>query len=107
MLNVFAPRNVTPTSKLPVLIFGHGGGDGNGASTMGRPLLFNGTNAVKAAAHLSVTINYRLANLGYLAHPAFGTEKNGSVGMFGVLDHLAALRWVKAHIAFFSRAISP
>eukprot|EP01047_Picozoa_sp_COSAG01_P059513 COSAG01_NODE_7155_length_3327_cov_2.644052_5_plen_94_part_00 len=81
MLNIYTPRNATKLSALPVLVFGHGGGDANGASSMGRPLLLNGSNAVRAAAHISVTINYRLALLGYLAHPAFASERNGSVGV--------------------------
>ena len=68
---------------------------------MGVPLLFNGTNAVQAAGHVSVTINYRLATLGYLAHPAFATEVGGSEGNYGVLDHVAALTWVKARIGAF------
>ena len=101
VLNVYTPRNTTANSSLPVLVFGHGGGDANGASSMGRPLLLNGSNAVQAAPHISVTINYRLAALGYLAHPAFASEPNGSVGNFGLTDHLQALRWVRAHIAEF------
>lgn len=101
VLNVYTPRNATASSKLPVLVFGHGGGDANGASSMGRPLLLNGSNAVQAAPHISVTINYRLAAMGYLAHPAFASEPNGSVGNFGLTDHLQALRWVKAHILRF------
>ena len=89
VLNIYTPRNATATSRLPVLVFGHGGGDANGASSMGRPLLFNGSNAVRAVpGHVSVTINYRLAALGYLAHPAFASEPNGSVGNVGPKDHL-------------------
>ena len=63
------------------MVFGHGGGDGAGAGSMGLPLLFNGTNAVRApeAAHVSVVINYRLNTFGYMAHPAFATETNGGV----------------------------
>ena len=81
VLNVYTPRNATASSKLPVLVFGHGGGDANGASSMGRPLLLNGSNAVQAAPHISVTINYRLAAMGYLAHPAFASEPNGSTAL--------------------------
>ena len=101
VLNIFTPRNATASSVLPVLVFGHGGGDANGASSMGRPLLLNGSNAVQVVPHVSVTINYRLAAMGYLAHPAFASEPNGSVGNFGLTDHLQALRWVKAHILRF------
>ena len=102
VLNVFAPRNATPDSKLPVLVFGHGGGDGSGSGSMGRPLLFNSSNTVGVAPHVSVVLNYRLNTFGYMAHPAFASETNGSVGNFGLLDHLQALRWVKQHVGAFS-----
>ena len=33
----------------------------------------------------------RMSTMGYLAHPAFGTEPGGTVGNYGLLDHVAAL----------------
>ena len=65
------------------------------------PLLFNGSNAMQAADHVSVTINYRMSTLGYLAHPAFASEPGGNVGNYGLLDHVAALTWVQSHIRGF------
>ena len=105
VLNIYTPRNATAESRLPVLVFGHGGGDGVGASSMGRPLLLNGSNSIALTStstpHVSVTINYRLNTFGYLAHPAFASEKGGSVGQFGLLDHHAALTFVNKHIDQF------
>jgi para-nitrobenzyl esterase len=49
-----------------------------------------------------VTINYRLGVLGWLAHPALTAESaHHSSGNYGVLDQIAALRWVKRNIAHF------
>ena len=58
-LNIFTPLNANSSSKLPVLVWGHGGGDGSGAATQGIPLLFNGSNIVSTSDAISVTINYR------------------------------------------------
>ncbi|MEU6879453.1 carboxylesterase family protein [Streptomyces sp. NPDC046712] len=46
-----------------------------------------------------VTVNYRLAALGYLAHPDL--EKRGESGNYGFLDQQAALRWVRRNAAAF------
>ena len=45
-----------------------------------------------------VSVNYRVGLLGFFAHPALG---NGASGRQGLLDQVAALRWVKQHIARF------
>jgi len=47
-----------------------------------------------------VTINYRLGVLGYLAHPELSAESPHAVsGNYGLLDQIAALRWVRDNIA--------
>jgi para-nitrobenzyl esterase len=43
-----------------------------------------------------VSINYRLGALGYLAHPALGGG-----GAYGLMDQVAALKWVHRNIAAF------
>jgi para-nitrobenzyl esterase len=49
-----------------------------------------------------VSINYRLGVLGYLAHPGLSAEsREGVSGNYGLLDQIAALKWVKANIAAF------
>jgi para-nitrobenzyl esterase len=61
-LNVFAPANVS--SPLPVMVWLHGGGWENGGGNESR---LNGTWAVAlTAAHLVVTLNYRLNVFGFL-----------------------------------------
>jgi para-nitrobenzyl esterase len=64
--------------------------------------LFNGA----ALAHRGVVLvsfNYRLAGLGYFAHPALTKEAGPRrpLGDFGLMDQIAALRWVRRNIAAF------
>ena len=49
-----------------------------------------------------VTINYRLGVFGFFAHPELTREsgRNAS-GNYGLLDQIAALRWVRDNIAAF------
>jgi para-nitrobenzyl esterase len=48
-----------------------------------------------------VTINYRLGVFGFLALPQLAAEQGGSSGNYGLMDMVAALRWVKRNIAAF------
>src|SRR5439155_9886178 len=61
----------------------------------------NGAALAKKGVVL-VTINYRLGPLGYLAHPELTSESpQRSSGNYGVLDQIAALKWVRRNIAVF------
>ena len=47
-------------------------------------------------------MNYRLGILGFLAHPALTRESpHDASGNYGLLDQIAALRWIKRNIARF------
>lgn len=84
--------------KRPVMVWIHGGAltRGSGANTA-----YDGTALAKKGVIL-VTINYRLGPLGYLAHPELTAESaHHSSGNYGVLDQIAALKWVQKHIAAF------
>ena len=49
-----------------------------------------------------VTANYRVGVLGFLAHPELSKESAASVsGNYGLLDQMAALKWVQDNIAAF------
>ena len=49
-----------------------------------------------------VSINYRLGVPGFLAHPQLSAESSKNVsGNYGLLDQIAALRWVNRNIAAF------
>jgi para-nitrobenzyl esterase len=49
-----------------------------------------------------VTINYRLGVFGFLAHPALTQEsEHHASGNYGMMDQVAALRWVHVNVAAF------
>jgi para-nitrobenzyl esterase len=97
-LNVEAPAAATPSSKLPVMVWIHGGG-----LTTGSGQEYNGTNLIQSGNVIFVSLNYRLGLLGFLAHPALAAEDTAhhSSGNYGMLDQQAALAWVRANIADF------
>ncbi len=62
---------------------------------------FNGEAFAKNGVVL-VTINYRLGIFGLLAHPELTNEsKYNSSGNYGLLDQIAALKWIKENIEAF------
>lgn len=96
-LNIWVPRAAT-ASPLPVMVWLHGGALENGSGSLP---LYRGD---RLAAHgvILVTLNYRLGVLGFLAHPALTRESALHVsGNYGLLDQIAALRWVHRNIAAF------
>jgi len=96
-LNVWAPAD-PPAERLPVMVWIHGGGLTKGSGTR---VGYDGTALVRRGVVL-VTINYRLAAFGYLAHSGLSAEsEHGSSGNYGVLDQIAALEWVQRNIANF------
>jgi para-nitrobenzyl esterase len=94
-LNVWAPAKA---SHAPVLLWIHGGALLTGSSA---DALYDGT-ALANRGLVVVSINYRLGALGYLAHPGLSAESSQGVsGNYGLLDQIAALRWVKNNIQAF------
>lgn len=97
-LNVWKPVNATSSSKLPVMVWIHGGGfvAGSGAQQN-----FSGSTFTDHGV-LLVTVNYRLGRLGFFAFPALDKEHpEEPKGNYAYMDQIAALRWVKANIAAF------
>ncbi|MBB4614134.1 carboxylesterase/lipase family protein [Novosphingobium taihuense] len=95
-LNVWRPKGAAGRS--PVLVFIHGGGFGGGAGSL--PIYDGAKLAAKGA--VVVTINYRVGVFGFMAHPALTAESPlGSSGNYGLLDQIAALKWVRANAARF------
>ncbi len=96
-LNVWAPRPAAHASRpLPVMVFIHGGGFvfGSGAEPA-----YDGAALARHKVVL-VTLNYRLGVFGFLAHPGL-TREAGTSGNYGLLDQMAALRWVQDNIGAF------
>jgi para-nitrobenzyl esterase len=94
-LNVFTPR--CDDARRPVLVFIHGGAFliGTGGSIMYR------AETLARREVVVVTFNYRLGALGFLAHPNLASGRDGMFANWGVLDQLAALRFVRDHITDF------
>lgn len=96
-LNVWTPAETTE-DKLPVMFWIHGGGLGSG---YGHEMEFDGETLCKEGVVL-VTINYRLNYFGFFAHPGLSEESEDKVsGNYGMLDQIAALRWVQENISAF------
>jgi para-nitrobenzyl esterase len=96
-LNLWTPATAKPDAKLPVIVFLYGGGFTIGSSGMAN---YGGESVARHGA-LFVNFNYRVGALGFMAHPELTREQGGHSGNYGLLDQLAALRWVKANIAHF------
>lgn len=93
-LNVWAPPPAeTPR---PVMVWIHGGGWTTGS---GSQPIYDGRRLAGAGVVL-ITVNYRLGPFGFLAHPLLSAEGEGA-GNYGMLDLVAALRWVQRNAAAF------
>jgi para-nitrobenzyl esterase len=95
-LNVFTPR-AELAARLPVMVWLHGGALIFGAG--GLPI-YDGV-ALARQGVVVVTVNYRLGPLGFFVHPAIERDAPGGAVNFGLLDQIAALKWVKRNIAAF------
>jgi para-nitrobenzyl esterase len=86
-------RTPSMNGKLPVLVWIHGGSNRAGGpndivlSDVGKQVVIVG-------------VRYRLGIFGFLSHPALTAEQGGS-GNYGIMDQVAALRWVHDNIAKF------
>lgn len=94
-LNVWSTAK--PADRQPVMVFIHGGGWTAGAGSMS---LYSGETLAKKGV-VVVTFNYRLGGLGFFAHPELTAEGNGNSGNYGLMDMIAALKWVKSNIGQF------
>jgi para-nitrobenzyl esterase len=90
-LDVTVPVGTTAASRLPVLVWIHGGGFAAGAGSD-----VDGRRLAEAGPLIVVTLNYRLGIFGFFGLPGL----DGS-GAFGLMDQQAALRWVHRNIAAF------
>jgi para-nitrobenzyl esterase len=96
-LNLWTPTK-TAAEGLPVMVWIHGGSNTNGASSQPE---YDGSR-LAAKGVLVVTTNYRLDVFGFLAHPELTKESGtNSSGNYGLLDQIAALKWVQKNIRAF------
>ena len=96
-LNIWVPERKAG-EKYPVAFWIHGGAFMHGFNS---EMEFDGEAFCRRGVIL-VTINYRVGAFGFLCHPALAAEdKNGSSGNYGLLDQIAALKWVNENIEAF------
>jgi para-nitrobenzyl esterase len=98
-LNIFAPYQPWSSKRAPVMVWIYGGGNSAGAnslpSTDGRGFARDGVVVVE--------VGYRIGALGFFAHPALthAAAPGEPLGAYGIMDQVAALKWVKRNIAAF------
>ena len=96
-LNVWTPAGAE-SRHLPVLVYFYGGGFLAGD---GSEFRYDGASLAQRGI-VVVTVNYRLDVFGFLALPALAAESpQHATGNYGLLDQVAALRWVHRNIAAF------
>jgi para-nitrobenzyl esterase len=85
-----------PEQPLPVMVWIHGGGNRAGSA---RGAVDSG---ITRRGVVLVCIQYRLGVLGFMSYAALTRESHGrAAGNFGLLDQIAALRWIQRNIAAF------
>eukprot|EP00405_Crypthecodinium_cohnii_P012793 CAMPEP_0206434000 /NCGR_PEP_ID=MMETSP0324_2-20121206/8862_1 /ASSEMBLY_ACC=CAM_ASM_000836 /TAXON_ID=2866 /ORGANISM="Crypthecodinium cohnii, Strain Seligo" /LENGTH=563 /DNA_ID=CAMNT_0053900361 /DNA_START=85 /DNA_END=1776 /DNA_ORIENTATION=+ len=103
-LNVFAPlESDADESKLPVMVWVHGGGYEQGSSN-----LYDATKMVNYLVRseqraIVVSMNYRLHIFGFLGSAEMRKldPELGSTGNYGLQDQRAAFQWVRDNIEAF------
>lgn len=92
-VNVWRPDNAH--GPLPVVVWIYGGGFVNGGSS---PSVYSGEEFARQGV-VFVSFNYRVGRFGFFAHPALA--KQPLRGNYGLMDQIAALKWVQKNIAEF------
>ena len=89
LLNVYVPANATSSSALPVMLWIHGG-----AFMLGDTLGYDGSVLSTEGDVIVVTAAYRLGVFGFLS-----SNSDNLRGNYGMMDQIAALKWVNENIA--------
>ena len=92
-LNIYVPKGA---KDCPVAFWIHGGAFRGGNASEKE---FDGAEYCRRGV-IFVSIQYRLGLFGFLAHPWL-TAEAGTSGNYGMLDQIAALKWVYENIAAF------
>ncbi len=94
-LNIWRPAGAAKNTKLPVMVWIHGGAFvGGSGNTSGNGFATKGV--------ILVSLNYRLGRLGHFAYPALSREHpEEPKGSYAFMDQIAALRWIQKNIAAF------
>ena len=85
-------------AKRPVLVHLHGGGFYAGS---GNSPQFDGEMMARFGDAVFITVNHRLGSFGFLNLAEYGGERYAQSGAAGMLDIVAALRWVRENVEAF------
>ncbi|MBQ63367.1 MAG: carboxylesterase [Gammaproteobacteria bacterium] len=96
-LNIWSRDLSSPSAKMPVMVWIHGGSNKGGWSY--EPNYHGQVLARKDVVVVSVP--YRTGIFGFFSHPDLIKEQSGSAGNYGLLDLIAALQWIQSHIDDF------
>ncbi|HEX3845462.1 MAG TPA: carboxylesterase family protein, partial [Steroidobacteraceae bacterium] len=97
VLNVWTPA-VHDGGRRPVMFYCHGGGFTSGS---GGQNIQDGARLAATYDVVVVSINHRLGLFGYLYLGELGGDEYATSGNQGMLDIVAALRWVAENISVF------
>ncbi|NLA49925.1 MAG: carboxylesterase family protein [Bacteroidales bacterium] len=98
-LNVWTPAAGKKDKKLPVAMWIHGGGYREGFAY--EPEM-DGGEAWASRDVILVSVTYRLGIMGFFSHPLLSAEDpDGVSGNYGLLDQIAALKWIRNNIEQF------
>jgi para-nitrobenzyl esterase len=95
-VNVWTPQ--ADAKKRPVLVWIHGGGFVEGSA---RNTWYDGATLAGRGDVVVVSLQYRLGAWGFLELADFGGPGYAESGNLGLLDQVAALKWVQQNIAAF------
>src|SRR4029453_6502911 len=96
-LNVWTPAT-SASARRPVFVYIYGGGNVEGS---GAVPVYDG-EGLASKGLVVVTFNYRVGVLGFFTHPELSKESSyHASGNYGLLDQIAAVKWVHDNIAAF------
>lgn len=96
-LNLWTP-GLADGRKRPVMVYFHGGGFANGS---GGGAGFDGDALARFGDVVAITVNHRLNAFGYINLADVAGPRFEAAGVAGLLDLIAALRWVRDNAEAF------
>jgi para-nitrobenzyl esterase len=95
-LNVWVPNG--RNGPAPVLVWIHGGAFLSGHTSAP---CYEARRLASLGKIVVITVGYRLGSLGWLSHQDLSRGQDGTAGNWGLLDVMAALRWIRRNVAGF------
>ncbi|KAJ3776459.1 Alpha/Beta hydrolase protein [Lentinula raphanica] len=101
-LNITCPSGLNAQSRLPVMVWVHGGDDrGHGSSWVYDGGALVGKSILVGKPVILVTFNFRIGLFGFAAGPQLREDGQESVGNYGLRDQRTLLEWLHNYITDF------